>query len=139
MFLRMLVHLTNHAAPYTKRQKGSDLPRIFFREDGGVSTNSIEDRGQREREFGGLAPYSGVPLNLQMSETRILIRVLWMYFSRNREFASALSKLWNFGVGGEGVEPSHTSPRYAAATRQQHEFTVLDKLQCCRPLGLLVC
>jgi hypothetical protein len=37
-----------------------------------------------------------------MSETRILIRLLWMYFPRNWEFGSALSKLRKFG--GRGVE-----------------------------------
>ena len=33
-------------------------PGIFF--FGGGSTNSVEDRGQRERGSGGVAPYSGV-------------------------------------------------------------------------------
>jgi len=32
-------------------------PGIFF---GGGSTNSVEDRGQREWGSGGVAPYSGV-------------------------------------------------------------------------------
>ena len=31
-----------------------------FFSGGGVSTNSVEDRGQRERGSGGVAPYSGV-------------------------------------------------------------------------------
>jgi hypothetical protein len=35
-----------------------------------------------------------------MSETHILIRLLWMYFPQNCEFGSALSKLQNFGRGG---------------------------------------
>jgi hypothetical protein len=39
-----------------------------------------------------------------MSETRILIRLLQMYFPRNWEFGSALSKLRNFG----GFEPPQT-------------------------------
>jgi hypothetical protein len=66
----------------------SGVPRIFF--FGESSTNSIEDRGQRER----------VPFSLQMSEIRILIRLLRMCFPRNREFGSALSKLRNFLGGG---------------------------------------
>ena len=33
-------------------------PGIFF--GGGGSTNSVEDREQKERGSGGLAPYSGV-------------------------------------------------------------------------------
>jgi hypothetical protein len=44
---------------------------------------------------------------LQMSETRTLIRLLRMYFPRNWEFGSALSKLRNFG----GFDPP--PPRYA--------------------------
>ena len=36
----------------------SGVPRNFVR--GGVSTNSIEDRGQRERGSRVVAPYSGV-------------------------------------------------------------------------------
>jgi hypothetical protein len=36
-----------------------------------------------------------------MSETRIPISLLIMYFPRNREFSSALSKLWYF----EGLNP----------------------------------
>jgi hypothetical protein len=63
----------------------------------GGLTNSTEDRGQRERRSGGGSPYSGVPLNLQMSETRILVRLLRMYFPRNWEFGSSLSKVQNFG------------------------------------------
>jgi hypothetical protein len=48
-------------------------PGIMF---GGGSTNSVEGRGQREWGSGGGSHYSGVPLNFQMSETRILIRLL---------------------------------------------------------------
>ena len=33
--------------------EGSGVPRIFFR---GGSTNSVEDRGQRERGSGGSSP-----------------------------------------------------------------------------------
>jgi hypothetical protein len=76
----------------------SGVPRNFVR--GGGSINSVEDRGQSERESGGGSPLVGVPLNLQMSETRILIRLLRMYFPQNWEFGSALSKLRNFGGGG---------------------------------------
>jgi hypothetical protein len=51
------------------------------------------------RENGALEVV-GVPLNLQRSETRVLIRLLRMYFPWNWEFDSALSKLRNFGGGG---------------------------------------
>jgi hypothetical protein len=77
-------------------------PGILFR---GGSTNSVEDRGQSEWGSGRGSPQSGVPLNLQMSETPILIRLLWMYFPQNWEFGSALSKLWNFGVEFELPKP----------------------------------
>jgi hypothetical protein len=60
----------------------------------GGLTNSVEDRGQTERGSEGGSP---PPLNLQISKTRILIRLLWLYFPRNWEFGSALSKLRNFG------------------------------------------
>jgi hypothetical protein len=52
-------------------------------------------------DLGALASLSGVLLNLQMSETCILIGLLRMYFPQNWEFGSALSKLRNFGCGGE--------------------------------------
>jgi len=45
----------------------------------------------------------------RMSESRILVRLLRMYFPRNREFGSALSKLRNFGAG---FEPPTPLPRY---------------------------
>jgi hypothetical protein len=42
---------------------------IFFR---GGSTKSVEDREQIKQGSGGGSPYSGVLLNLQIGETRIL-------------------------------------------------------------------
>jgi hypothetical protein len=39
----------------------------------------------------------------KMSESRLLVGLLRMYFPRNWEFGSALSKLRNFGVGGGGL------------------------------------
>jgi hypothetical protein len=43
-----------------------------------------------------------------MNETRILIRLLWMYIPRNWEFGSALS---NVGIsGGGGVETPFGTP-----------------------------
>jgi hypothetical protein len=53
-----------------------------------------------------------------MSESRILVRLLRMFFPRNYEFGSALSKLRNFpGRGGRGgFEHSNPPPpRYATA------------------------
>jgi hypothetical protein len=91
--------------------RGVGLCQEFFQVEVGGSTNSVEDRGQRDRGSGGGSPQSGVPLNLQMNETHILIRLLRMYIPRNWEFGSALAKPRNF-VGG--VEPPETTPpRYA--------------------------
>ena len=46
-----------------------------------------------------------------MSESSILVRLLRMYFPRNWEFGSALSKLRN--CGGGGWTPQPPPPRYA--------------------------
>jgi hypothetical protein len=50
-----------------------------------------EDR--KNQDLGAVVPKSEVPLNLQMSKTRIRIRLFRIYFPRNWEFSSALSKL----------------------------------------------
>jgi hypothetical protein len=61
--------------------------------------------GRENGGFGAVAPKSGVHLNLQISETRILITFFPMYFPRNWNFGSALSKLRNFGGGGRLTPP----------------------------------
>jgi hypothetical protein len=60
----------------------------------------LRTEGTENGDVGAVAPELGVTFNLQMSETRILIRLLWMYFPWNWEFCSALSKLWNLRGGG---------------------------------------
>jgi hypothetical protein len=78
---------------------GMDLPYLQWRTQefwGGGSTNSVQDRGRENGDLGAVALYSGVPLNLQISETCILIRLLRMNFPWNWEFGSGLSKLRNF-------------------------------------------
>jgi hypothetical protein len=65
-----------------------------------ASTNSVEDRGQRERGSGGGSPLVRGSEKLQMSEGRIPIRLLWTHFPHNWEYGLALSKLRNFGRGG---------------------------------------
>jgi hypothetical protein len=95
---------------------GGGYTRNFF--VGGCSTNSVEDRGQRERGSVGGSPYSGIPLNLQMSETRILIRLLGMYFPRNWEFGSALSTLRNLGGGGVWTPKPPLGSHCAVSTRK---------------------
>jgi hypothetical protein len=49
-------------------------PGIFW----GVGVQQIQLRtdGRENGDLGALAPYSGVPLSLQISETRILIRLV---------------------------------------------------------------
>jgi hypothetical protein len=64
------------------------------------------DRGQSDRVDGSGRPESGVPLDLQMSETRILIRLLRIYFPQISEFGSASEFRWG------GLNPQ-TAPRYA--------------------------
>jgi hypothetical protein len=61
-------------------------PGIFF---GGVQQIQLRTEGRENGDLGAVAPYSGVPLNLKMSETRILIRLLRIYFPRISEFGLA--------------------------------------------------
>jgi hypothetical protein len=82
---------------------GGTKPGIF---SGGVEQQiQLRIDGRENGDLGVVAPYSGVPLNLQMNETRILISLLRMYIPRNWEFGSALAKLLNFGGGGGGLTP----------------------------------
>jgi hypothetical protein len=68
-----------------------------FCSGGGGFQQVLLTEGRENGDLGAVAPESGVPLNLQMSGIRILIRLLRMYFPRNWEFGSALSELWNLG------------------------------------------
>ena len=52
--------------------------------------------------------------NSKMSESRILVRLLRMYFPQSWEFGSALSKLRNFRGGG--FEHPKPPPRYATGS-----------------------
>jgi hypothetical protein len=80
--------------------KSSGVPRIFSGGGGGV-VKQIQwwIEGREKGKMGAVAPKSGVPLNFQMNETHILIRLLRMYIPRNWEFSPALPKLRNFGEG----------------------------------------
>jgi hypothetical protein len=99
-------------------------PRTFFREGvlgqevfRGVFHQIQLKTDCRERgDLGAVAPWPGVPLNLQIRETRILIRLLRMYFPRNREFGTALSKLRNFGGGGGWTTQTPKSTPLVAET-----------------------
>jgi hypothetical protein len=72
-------------------------PGIFFF-GWGCQQIQLRTEGRESGDLGAVAPWSGVSLNLQMSETHILIRLLRMYFPRNSEFGSALSKTSEFKV-----------------------------------------
>jgi hypothetical protein len=79
-------------------------PGYIFR---GAQQIQLRTEGRENRDLGAVVPLTGLPLNLQISETRILIMLLRVYFPRNWEFGSALSKLRNFGGGG-GERPLGT-------------------------------
>jgi hypothetical protein len=83
----------------------SGVTRNFF-SGGGVQQIQLRTQGRQNGDLGAVAPKSGVLLNLQMSETRILIKLLQVYFPWNWEFSPALSKLQNFGGGGGEFESS---------------------------------
>jgi hypothetical protein len=87
------------------------LHQEIFRGEG-VQEIQLRTDGRENRDLGAVAPQSGVPLNLQMGKTRIVIRLLRMYIPRNWEFGSALAKLRNFGEGLGGLNSSNP-PRYA--------------------------
>jgi hypothetical protein len=89
----------------------SGVPRIFFFV--GCSTNSVEDRGQRERRSGSSSPLIRGSAQftirfdfVKLSGCRGLLR---MYFPRNWACGSALSKLRVSGGGG-GVEHPNPPP-----------------------------
>jgi hypothetical protein len=81
----------------------------FF--SGGGSTNSIEDRGHREQGSGAVTPQSGVPPNLQLGETRILIRLLKSIFHGTGNSARLCQ---NFGIISGGFEPPKPPSGYAS-------------------------
>jgi hypothetical protein len=76
-------------------------PEFFFREGG--STNSVEDRGHREQGSGAVTPQSGVPPNLQMGKTPILIRFLRSIFHGTGNSTRLCQNFGIISVGGGGV------------------------------------
>jgi hypothetical protein len=70
---------------------------------GGGSTNSVEDRGQRERGSGGGSPKSGVPLNLQSGSTLSDFRdVEGCYGCIFHGAGNSAQLCQNFGISGGG-------------------------------------
>jgi hypothetical protein len=72
-------------------------PGILY--GGGVQQIQLRTESREKTDLGAAAPYSGVLLNFQISETPIFIRLLQMYFPWNWEIGSALSNLQNFWGG----------------------------------------
>jgi hypothetical protein len=62
---------------------GGVTPGIF---SGGFQKIKLRFEDRESGDLGAVAPQSGVPLNLQMNETHILIRLLRLYIPRNWEF-----------------------------------------------------
>jgi hypothetical protein len=79
---------------------------------GGFNKFSWGQRAERTGIWGRWPPSQGFHSICKMSETRILIRLLRMYFPENWEFCSALSKLRNFGGGGGGEPTNPLSVRH---------------------------
>jgi hypothetical protein len=66
---------------------------------GGVQQIQLRTEGRENGDLGAVAPYSGVPLSLQMSDTCILIALLWMYFPQ-LEIKLSFVKASEFQEGG---------------------------------------
>jgi hypothetical protein len=90
----------------------SGVPRNFFR--GGVS-QQIQSRteGRENRDRGAVPPESGGPPNLQMGETRILIRFLRSIFHGTGNSARLCQNFGIISVGG--FEPPKPPSGYASA------------------------
>jgi hypothetical protein len=82
-------------------------PGIFFR---GVGIQQIQLRteGRENGDLLAVAPLSGGPFSLQMSDTVILIRLLQIYFSTEQGIRLGFVKTSEF----RGFEPPNP-PRYA--------------------------
>jgi hypothetical protein len=94
--------------------KASGVPRNFFRVGftpgifffgGGVQQIQLRPEGRENGDLGALAPQSGVPLNLQMSESHILIRLLRI-FSTELGIRNSFVKTLEFQGGGFEPPPS---------------------------------
>jgi hypothetical protein len=96
----------------------------------GGSTNSVEDRGQRERGSRGSSPLVRGSAQfailfdfVKLSGCRGLLR---MYFPWNCEFGSALSKLRNFGGGLNTPNPTLFNMAYANPSKKK--YSICQKL-----------
>jgi hypothetical protein len=69
--------------------------------------------GRENRDLGTVAPWFGVPPNLQMGETLILIRFLGCIFYGT---GNSTRLFQNFGIISEGFEPPKPPSGYASAS-----------------------
>jgi hypothetical protein len=110
--LTLLMELQNISWQYHKLPfKPVAYPGIF---SGGGSTNSVEDKGQRERGSGGGSPLvrgSGGNYNLVQEISFHIVKCSNFWYVKTTYFGSASSKLRNFG--GEGLNRPNPLPRYA--------------------------
>jgi hypothetical protein len=60
----------------------------------------LRTEGRENGEMGSVAPKSGVPLNLQRSEPRILIRLLRMFFTAELGIQISFGKPSELSGGG---------------------------------------
>jgi hypothetical protein len=99
----VVTHYTLHII--TEESRSVTYPGIFFA--GGCSTNSVEDRGQREWGSGDGSPLSGVLLNLQSSSSLSNFRDVKGCYGcifHGTENSAQLCQI--FGIsGGGGFEP----------------------------------
>jgi hypothetical protein len=91
-------------------------PGIF---SGEVQQIQLKTVGRENGDLGAVAPWSGVPLNLKMSETRILIRLLRIYLPRISEFGSA-------SEFRRGVEPTKLPPPLGTPLLSTSQTTTLQ-------------
>jgi hypothetical protein len=77
----------------------------IFSGGGGVVQRIQLRTGQRERGSGGGSPLVRGSTQFANKWNPYSDTLFRMYIPRNWEFGSALSKLWNFGPGGGGVNP----------------------------------
>jgi hypothetical protein len=97
----------------------SGVPRNFFGLGGGVQKIQSRTEGRENGDLGAVTPWSGVQLNLQMSETRILIRLLRIYFPHITEFRGGFNPPPPpLGTPLVGIRTSTTIPTISLALIQ---------------------
>jgi hypothetical protein len=86
---------------------------IFF--GGGVQQIQLRTEGKGNGDLGAVAPsqvFRSICNPVRLCQTFGMSGLLRMYFPRNWEFGSALSKLWNFGVVWTPQTPAAPSVRH---------------------------